>query len=308
MSAARDGLASYLCALYGAASPARLVEIRYRLVDRGGMGQEFYGVRDSVRCADRILSLARSTDVYVGVAPRRERRGGRDAIDLVHALWVDCDSPEAIAALDRFSPAPAIVVASGSGAHAYWPLYPPVEPAAAERANRRLAHALDADLRATDAARILRPPGTFNYKRREPRPVRLERLEVEVFELEAVVGELPDPPATRPAAARKPRRIDPTRSDVDVLLTINPPDYVEALTGQEVSRDGKVRCPLHADRTPSLHVYPDPDRGWYCYGCERGGTIYDLAGALWSLETRGDGFLELRRRLAAALLGSEVAA
>lgn len=305
---ARDELASYWCALYGAEAPEALVEVRYRLPNGRGMGQEFYGVRDSQRAADRILRLGRSTDTYLGVAPRTRRAGGRDAIERVHALWADCDTRDAFAALDRFAPAPPIVVRSGSGLHAYWPLWPPLAPGHAERANRRLAHKLRADPRATDAARILRPPGTFNHKLAEPRPVSIERLEIEVYEAATIVGELPDPPSPRqePATPRETRPIDPDAADV--LLTIEPRVYVAALTGQEVSREGKVRCPLHEDRTPSLHVYPEPERGWYCYGCEHGGTIYDLAAALWRIEPRGEGFHELRRRLAAELLGSDVAA
>jgi len=58
-----------------------------------------------------------------------------------------------------------------------------------------------------------------------------------------------------------------------------------------------VSCPFHDDRTPSLHVYETPAGGWYCYGCGRGSSVYDLAADLWGLETRGADFLEVRRRL-----------
>ena len=54
---------------------------------------------------------------------------------------------------------------------------------------------------------------------------------------------------------------------------------------------------LHEDRTPSLHVYESPERGWFCFGCGFGGSIYDLAGRVWRLETRGEDFLTLRARL-----------
>jgi hypothetical protein len=56
---------------------------------------------------------------------------------------------------------------------------------------------------------------------------------------------------------------------------------------------------LHEDRTPSLHVYDDPGRGWFCFGCGRGGSIYDLASLLWRRETHGREFIELRRELEA---------
>jgi DNA primase len=73
--------------------------------------------------------------------------------------------------------------------------------------------------------------------------------------------------------------------------------YVRELTGQRIGRDRKVRCPLHDDRTPSLHVYERPEQGWYCFGCGRGGSIYDLAGPLYGLPIRGAGFVRLRRLL-----------
>lgn len=46
-------------------------------------------------------------------------------------------------------------------------------------------------MRATDAARILRPPSTLSFKHDPPRPVELVHLEVEVFTVEQVVGGLP---------------------------------------------------------------------------------------------------------------------
>ena len=87
-------------------------------------------------------------------------------------LWVDCDDPDSHECLAAFSPRPALAIASGSGGtHAYWPLAKPVTPTQLEQANRRLAHALDADRQSTDAARILRPLDTLNHKQS---PARLE--------------------------------------------------------------------------------------------------------------------------------------
>jgi hypothetical protein len=70
--------------------------------------------------------------------------------------------------------------------------------------------------------------------------------------------------------------------------------YVHALTGQRVGRSRKVSCPLHQDRTPSLHAYETAEQGWYCFGCGRGGSIYDLAAALYGLSPRGSDFARLR--------------
>jgi len=83
------------------------------------------------------------------------------------------------------------------------------------------------------------------------------------------------------------------------LRALDPDHYVRVLTGQVVGRSRKIRCPFHEDRTPSMHVYESPADGWYCFGaCKRHGhSVYDLAGAMWGLQTHGADFLELRARL-----------
>ena len=85
----------------------------------------------------------------------------------------------------------------------------------------------------------------------------------------------------------------------DALLELEPERYVARLTGRRVGRSRKVCCPLHEDGTPSLHVYREPERGWYCFGCRRGGSVYDLAAAMWRVDPRGAGFVVLRQRLTA---------
>ena len=293
-----DPLATYLGCLFGAEPSGAFLEVRWRLPDRSGMGQLWSPVEHRETAIDSIRSIGAKTDVYVGCAPRTRRYGGRDAVDRAHVLWCDADSPESIAALERFEPAPSLVIRSGAGSHGYWSLWPPAEVAEVEQANRLLAHALGADMRAVDGARILRPPGTFNHKTGEPVPVEIERLNVEVYEARAIVEGLPDPPAPRrrerPPAAR-PASDDP-------LLGIPPPVWAEALTSAVVGRDGKIRCPLHEDRTPSMHVYDEVDRGAWCFGCGQGGDIYAFAGLLWGLERRGSDFLEIRRRPEAELV------
>ena len=116
-----------------------------------------------------------------------------------------------------------------------------------------------------------------------------------------LVGELDDPPAR--VKPRAERRDVGDISDDDGLRQVAPAVYVQALTGLSAEqRDGKVSCPFHGeDRTPSLHVYEDPAAGWYCYGCGRGGSIFDLGAEVFGLSTRGREFAELRARLQAAL-------
>lgn len=108
------------------------------------------------------------------------------------ALWFDIDVgenkdyptlKEAAAALTTFVntvqvPAPT-VICSGNGLHVYWPLaedLPVDEWRTASAALKKLAeqHGLRIDPVCTqDAARILRPVGTHNYKTTPPKEVRL---------------------------------------------------------------------------------------------------------------------------------------
>jgi hypothetical protein len=268
------------------------------------MRQEYFGVRDIEGAANALLASGGRTDVYVGVGPRTRRSGTAQDIDRVHAVWADCDTEEAIDRLARFSPSPSIVIQSGRvlqsgdrGRHAYWLLGAEgVDGWIARIANARLARALGSDTSVIDEARVLRPPGTLNFKYDEPRPVTMETHTGEVFRYSDLTASLPKPPSDF-------RRL---RSDYtlayrpgDPLGALSPYLYVSVLAGQEIGRSGKIHCPFHDDRTPSLHVYED---GWFCFGCALGGTIIDFAAHLYGLSTRGADFHEIRRRLATDLL------
>ena len=86
---------------------------------------------------------------------------------------------EALTAIEGFPLRPTILIDSGGGYQPYWALRESLEMnngnlAHLERINRGLAFALKGDLAATDVARILRLPGTFNMKLVDiPRPVKI---------------------------------------------------------------------------------------------------------------------------------------
>jgi len=292
----REAASRFLDALYDRAPAGSFVEVRFRVAS--GMGQHFHRATALKRVTDTIVALASRTDVYIGVIPRRRRGGARgDLFGVARVVWADCDTPQSAAALAAFRPRPAMVVASGSGEnrHAYWFLGEPAELDRVEHLNRRLALALGADRLSADAARILRPAGSLNRKHSPPAPVSLLELRAREVTLADLERNLPDEPRT--ASVIGPARLCPRGESVDRLLLVSPAVYVQRLTGQQVGRSRKVRCPFHEDRTPSLHAYEAPDRGWYCFGCGRGGSIYDLAALLWQRETRGRDFLALRREL-----------
>lgn len=280
------------------------VELRFR---RPGapMRQAFISTCDVASVGARAAVLAQEHDVYAGCAPRGRRFGGADAVERVWMLWADLDGPDALERLAAFEPWPSIVVRSGSPgcAHAWWVLNQALSPAHARVALRRLAHHLDGDMAAAEPARILRLPGTLNFKSTPPSSVTCTRLELDSYTARAIVGGLPDPPERRAPA---PAAATPRPADHDALLTIPASEYVPLLTGHQVGRDGKAICPLHDERTPSLHAYPD-DQGWWCYGCQRGGTIIDLGAAIYGIAPRGRGYHDIRRRLASDLLGAVAA-
>jgi hypothetical protein len=251
------------------------------------MRQRFIDAARPSAAAAAITALARSHDVYVGCVPRTRRRGGKNALARSWTLWADCDTQESIDELGAFVPQPAIVVRSGRGLHAYWPLTAPVTPAAVEQGNRRLAHRLGAcESAVTNAAAILRPPTTTNFKYDPPAAVVLERFTGERFSADYVAGTLADPPAAR-RRAQRPHEASSSRAG-DPLLRIEPAIYIETLIGRRIGHDGKVACPFHEDKHPSLHAYPDPGGGWTCFSAKcwrgdrpNGGDIFELAGQLW---------------------------
>lgn len=64
-----------------------------------------------------------------------------------------------------------------------------------------------------------------------------------------------------------------------------------------VLRGGKAWtcCPLHGERTPSMRLYEEPERGFYCFGCHKGGDAIKLYAELYRLEP-----LDAAKALAAA--------
>lgn len=135
----------------------------------------------------RMASSETSSDGFVKAIRKKENMVS------FNALWTDIDvklgayatTADAKAALDKFCidtglPEPTMIVASGSGGlHPYWCTADPMpiavwEPMALALKEAIKQHGLITDTAVTaDAARILRIPGTFNYKSGQPVLVEL---------------------------------------------------------------------------------------------------------------------------------------
>src|SRR4051812_24635419 len=99
----------YLDVLTGGASDEAFIELRWR-VRETGMAAEFFARRDTHRLAAAVNERSRSTDLYIGCAPRAFRRGDKQAVREVWTLWVECDGAESAAAAQRLEPPPTLVV------------------------------------------------------------------------------------------------------------------------------------------------------------------------------------------------------
>lgn len=114
--------------------------------------------------------------------PEKKQLRVHSNVAALKALWLDIDfkggyqnAKEVVLALRAFCastsmPPPAFLIGSGNGVHVYWTLDTPVTPERWQRLADALKHActeldLKADpARTSDAASILRPPGTLNLK------------------------------------------------------------------------------------------------------------------------------------------------
>lgn len=158
----------------------------------GAKKQKFYTSIDAVMHASEQFD-SNDYDVYFGLATF-DGTGERKAKYAMHmrSLFVDLDcgptkdyanQGEALADLQKFCKAVGmpkpLMVSSGYGIHAYWPLTDDVEiadwkPVAEALKLTSVARGLYIDTNVTaDAARILRMPGTRNHKRDTPAPVEM---------------------------------------------------------------------------------------------------------------------------------------
>lgn len=145
--------------------------------------QEFFPVADYERAADCAIRRSDAgEDVYFGVLPRDTTRNGKkENVSRAAWFWLDVDfktTPQADAEAAMADDAPDVVVHSGGGLHCYWRLTNVLDLDAAtkrrfEASVARKIRSVGGDPSAKDASRVLRVPGTNNYKYTPYRAVRL---------------------------------------------------------------------------------------------------------------------------------------
>jgi hypothetical protein len=127
------------------------------------------------RCTGRV-------DVYWAPGIRQGKSGKKEAVVRIWTLWADVDAKRfggdktlALAALRAFRYQPSLIIDTGGGYHAYWLLESPAsgdDLKIAEEVMKSFAKELNLDS-VHDVSRILRVPGTTNWKEEysEPLPV-----------------------------------------------------------------------------------------------------------------------------------------
>jgi hypothetical protein len=193
----------YFSSLHHSLGGDELIEVRHKLPGEGQpMSRKF--LADPAEAARYAASL-RHEEVYAGVAPRRGEDGTKSGIMRLDTVWADLDAKDGhtregrLCQLRTLPHQPSMLIWTGGGFHAYWTLVKPAEGPEnmdqAELVMQRLAIGLDGDP-VHDRSRILRVPGTYNFKYQEPRSVEIEQLypdrRYELAQLQEMAESLPD--------------------------------------------------------------------------------------------------------------------
>jgi hypothetical protein len=179
------------------------------LSQKEGFQQEFKETITDVVTAVTSFSK-KDQDVYFALSTFTTKKRGADNVQQIKTLFLDIDcgenkdyktQNEGLEALKKFYKKhdipPSIIVSSGRGWHVYWVLDKPYGRDEWVRvAEQFKAVCIDNGLKidaqvTTDAARVLRPVGTYNYKTFPPSLVEVYTANNETISLEEFSSKLP---------------------------------------------------------------------------------------------------------------------
>lgn len=158
-------------------------QIEIRIFPKGKQPGQYFFDRTN-EAAEKAYHLCNSgVDVYFGVNPRTGGRGRKENIHYLTVFHVEVDYGgdghkkdsvhktynDAYNAINEFTPRPTLINHSGGGFHCYWVLKTPVAVKeigidVLENINKSLSLKLGGDIGTQDISRVLRIPGTYNFK------------------------------------------------------------------------------------------------------------------------------------------------
>lgn len=111
-----------------------------------------------------LLNRARK-DIYIAPAMFSKQEATKENVIGASVVWVELD--EAPKALDNVPPPTCRISSGGDGhEHWYWKIDTVLNSDQLDLVNRALTYLLDADPSGWDSTQVLRPPETFNHKRK----------------------------------------------------------------------------------------------------------------------------------------------
>ncbi len=191
-------------------------------------------------------------DVYVGVNPRTGQKGKKENVHYLSSFHAEIDYgsighkketefanyEEAMDRINNFHLQPSAAIHSGGGFHCYWVLKTPLRVsdygiATLENINKALTQSLNGDPGTHDISRVLRVPGTFNFKKPEnPRPVEIISISGLTYEYDdfgEVLATIKDEPIK---AKSKPEKEIVPSGDMPAPMVSTPeiikPTYADA--------------------------------------------------------------------------------
>ena len=64
-----------------------------------------------------------------------------------------------------------------------------------------------------------------------------------------------------------------SKYDFDKIKQYPIKEFISRFT--TINRKGQAICPIHREKTASLHIY-EKTNSWFCFGCQKGGSIIDF--------------------------------
>jgi hypothetical protein len=166
-------------------------------------------------------------------------------------------------------PEPSVLIASGGGLHVYWLLAEPYALTSEDRLGAakliqdRWVGLVGGDPGAKDLCRVLRVPGSWNYKYEPRRPVGWERCELErVYPLVALTAHLP---------TEKVRVVEPVRWQSDGCISSFNTRNVGAVLEQRGYRwqgRRKMLSPYSSTGQPGVTIDEDSNRAFVHHGSD----------------------------------------